>query len=253
MSEVEAGSGAGVGCGCSSGSGSSSSSSSGSGSGLAARAGAPSRSARASSLLSWLKPSMPSTLRPAASAKTCRICAATAAGLKCAVVECAVHDSLASPLVKATLVCLHLPRPLLSTVTTTLSAKQRGCCHTVTARPTIHDSIPTRISPCSRASMHPRHLLRPVLAASIVKHRSLASEGCLTSFGLTSFGLTSGLAARIRLGNGISSSSSSSSLLPSLSSACSFFVAATAAAAAAAAGRPLTRVVRSGFQSGSAR
>ena len=50
--------------------------------------------------------------------------------LKCATVECARKVSLCSPLAKRALVCLHVPRPVVSVDTLTCCRKHPGCCHT---------------------------------------------------------------------------------------------------------------------------
>ena len=86
--------------------------------------------------------------------------------LKWLVVMCALAETRSSPLSKVADVALHLPRPVGSAVMARLFQKQTGCCHTVTCRPTIHASIPTRVSPAASGSRHRRHLLRPVFAAS---------------------------------------------------------------------------------------
>ena len=75
-----------------------------------------------------------------------------------------------SPAAKPALLTLHLPRPVGSSVIFSPAQKQRGCCQTTTCRPTIQLSMPTRISPCAIGSMQPRHLERPVLAASTTTH-----------------------------------------------------------------------------------
>mmetsp|Transcript_35571 Transcript_35571/g.115823 ORF Transcript_35571/g.115823 Transcript_35571/m.115823 type:complete len:209 (+) Transcript_35571:67-693(+) len=183
---------------------------------------------------------MCSSLRPGTSASSARSEGATAASLKLEVVVCAVHEMRRSPATNGAFVSLHLPRPLVSVEMATPSRKHAGCCQTITCRPTIHDSIPTRFSPCWIGSRQRRHLLRPVFAASM----TMAGAGVLS---LTGWGVGFGGGLLVaRTGLGMSS--------PSLSSPLASSPLASSPLAESSLGslRDPRRPLRRGNQSGSA-